>query len=104
MASGKRRIINLYYRGDICHLQSVPCPVAGWGLVAMTTSLVLKVAHADLRDLTVRYPAIAMAFWRDTAVDGSIIAKWMANMGHQLVLQRLAHYCCETGIRLEDAG
>lgn len=104
MASGKRQIINLYYRGDMCDLQSVVCPIAGWGLVALTTSLVLKVAHSDLRDLAVRYPAIAMAFWRDTAVDGSIISKWMANMGRQPALQRLAHFYCETGIRLQDAG
>jgi len=104
MASGKRQIVNLNYRGDMCDLQSVVCPVAGWGLQAITTSLVISVAHADLRELAIRYPAIALAFWRDTTVDGSIIAKWAANLGRKSALQRLAHFYCETGIRLHDAG
>jgi CRP-like cAMP-binding protein len=103
MANGKRQIVNIYFRGDMCDLHSVPCPVAGWGLMAMTTSMVLKVTHADLRSLAIRYPAIAMAFWRDTTVDGSIIAKWTANLGRQPAAQRLAHFLCETGVRLDDA-
>jgi len=104
LASGKRQITSLYYRGDMCDLHSVTSPVAGWGLEAMTPSLVLKIAHSDLRELAVRYPAIAMAFWRDTTVDGSIIAKWAANLGRQPALPRLAHLFCEAGVRLEDAG
>ena len=103
-ATGKRQITSLYYRGDMCDLQSVTCPVAGWGLEAMTTSLVLKIPHADLRAVAARYPALAMAFWRDTTVDGAIIAKLAANLGRQSALQRVAHFFCETGIRLEDAG
>lgn len=103
-ATGKRQITSLYYRGDMCDLQSVTCPVAGWGLETVSTSLVLKIPHADLRALAVRYPALAMAFWRDTTVDGTIMAKWAANLGRQSALQRVAHFFCETGLRLEDAG
>ena len=34
----------------------------------------------QLRELCVKYPSIALAFWRDGTVDASVFAKWVGNL------------------------
>lgn len=104
MANGVRQITALYISGDMCDLHSVAAPVAGWGLQALTTTTVLRILHSDLRELAVRYPTIAFAFWRDMAVDASVLAKWVSNIRRNEARPRLAHLLCEIGVRSEHAG
>ena len=104
MADGQRQITALHIAGDLCDLHSVASPVAGWGLEALTTSTLLQVPHADLRAIARKFPAIAMAFWRDTIVDASILAKWVGNLGRKNTLSRVAHVYCEMAMRSEKAG
>ncbi|HET9354563.1 MAG TPA: helix-turn-helix domain-containing protein, partial [Sphingomicrobium sp.] len=48
--------------------------------------------------------AFTMAFWRDTVVDGSVLAKWNSALGRRSAKARLAHLLCEMGIRFETVG
>ncbi len=104
MRDGRRQIVAFHLRGDMCDLHSVPVPIAGWGLEAITTTTLLHIPHVDLWNLATTWPAIALAFWRDTTADGSILAKWAANLGRRDAQSRLAHLLCEMGIRSEQAG
>jgi CRP-like cAMP-binding protein len=104
MADGLRQFTSLYIAGDMCDLHSVVSPTAGWGLQAITNTTILRIFHADLRELAVRHPAIAFAFWRQTVVDASILAKWVSNVGRRDARSRLAHLFCELGLRMELAG
>lgn len=104
LASGHRQITALHIPGDMCDLHSVPVPHAGWGIGALTTTTILRVAHGPLRELTVRYPAIGFAFWRDTIADASILSKWISALGRRDAKSRLAHLICEMGMRMELAG
>ena len=45
-----------------------------------------------------------MAFWRDTVVDASVLAKWVSTLGRRAALARLAHLFCDLGVRYEEAG
>jgi CRP-like cAMP-binding protein len=56
-----------------------------------------------LRVLTDKYPNIAMAFWRDTVADASILAKWISVLGRRKAKARLAHLICGMGLRMEQA-
>jgi CRP-like cAMP-binding protein len=103
LLDGRRQTVALHIPGDMCDLHSVPVPTSGWGLEALTASTLLFVPHEELRAL-VRDPALALAFWRDTTVDGSILAKWVANLGRKQAAPRLAHLFCEIGVRMEQAG
>jgi CRP-like cAMP-binding protein len=103
LLDGRRQTVALYIPGEMCDLHSVPVPTSGWGLEALTASTLLFVPHEELRAL-VRDPALALAFWRDTTVDGSILAKWVANLGRKQAAPRLAHLFCEIGVRMEQAG
>lgn len=103
MADGRRQIVAFHLPGDMCDLHSVPAPTSGWGLEALSGSTLLFIPHGALGKLA-HEPAIAMAFWRDTVTDGSILAKWAANLGRKQAVPRLAHLFCEMGIRMEQVG
>ncbi len=98
MADGRRQIVAFHLPGDMCDLHSVPAPTSGWGLEALSGSTLLLLPHAGLRKMA-QDPGLAMAFWRDTVTDGSILAKWAANVGRKQAVPRLAHLFCEIGIR-----
>ncbi len=104
LANGQRQFTALHISGDMCDLHSVPAPVAGWGIQALTRTTYLRVPHEALRGLIARHPAIALAFWRDTIVDASILSKWISALGRRSAEARLAHLLCEVAIRLEQSG
>ena len=104
MRDGSRQVTAIYIPGDMCDLYSVVAPTTGWGLTSLGASTVLKIAHADLRQLALDHPNLAMAFWRDTVFDASILAKWVSNAGRKDALARIAHFLCEMGIRMERAS
>jgi CRP-like cAMP-binding protein len=103
LLDGRRQTVALYIPGDMCDLHSVPVPRTGWGMEALTTSKVAFVPHQALRALA-HDLNLALAFWRDTAVDASILAKWVANLGRKSAPPRLAHLFCELGIKMEQSG
>jgi CRP-like cAMP-binding protein len=103
MADGRRQIVAFYIPGDMCDLHSVPVPTSGWGLEALSGATLLFIPHSALRKVA-SDPVIAMAFWRDTVVDGSILAKWAANLGRKQAIAHLAHLFCEMGMRIEQVG
>lgn len=104
MRDGSRQISAFHIAGDMCDLHSVVAPITGWGITALSTALICHVPHEDLRNIALAYPNLATAFWRDTAADGSILAKWVANLGQKDARARMAHLLCEMGMRMERAG
>ena len=68
LPDGRRQILAYMLPGDMCDLHSVPVPRTGWGMEALTVSKVAFVPHEALRSLA-HDLNLALAFWRDTAVD-----------------------------------
>ena len=104
LANGHRQITALHIAGDFCDLHSLAVPETGWGMESLTDSVVRQVPHEALRKLVTGSPAIAIAFWRDTVVDSSLLAKWASALGRRSAKSRLAHLLCEMGTRVEHAG
>lgn len=104
MRDGRRQVTALHIPGDMCDLHSVVQPRTAWSITSMTATTVLHVPHVDLRQIAIHYPAIAMAFWRDTAADAAVLAKWVGNLGRKDAQARLAHLFCEIGYRMELIG
>lgn len=104
MLDGSRQITAIHIPGDMCDLHSVVLPKASWSITALTRTVTLKIPHDDLRSLARDRPNVAMAFWRDTALDAAIIGKWYGNLGRKSSVSRLAHLFCEMGLRMEMAG
>ncbi len=101
---GDRQITALHVEGDMADLHSVVLPKTSWGLHALTASRIGKVPHGALIAAANRYPVLARAFWRDCAVDASIIATWSVSLGRRNALARLAHLVCELKCREEAVG
>lgn len=104
LANGHRQITALHIIGDFCDLHSLAVPETGWGIESLTDSVVRLVPHEALNALVEKSPAFAMAFWRDTVVDSSVLAKWNSALGRRSAKARLAHLLCEMGLRFEHAG
>ena len=104
MRDGRRQITALHLPGDMCDLHSVVLPRARWSLTAVSRVQLLRIPHEEIKSLADASPRLGMAFWRDTAVNAAIIAKWFANLGRKDAGSRMAHLFCEMGIRLEVAG
>jgi len=103
-AEGRRQITAFYLPGDMCDLHSLPSPHTGWGICALVPMTILRIPHAELHALVSRYNTLALALWRDSVVDASILAKWLAIFAHKSAEASLAHLLCEMGIRMEAVG
>jgi CRP-like cAMP-binding protein len=96
---GYRQIVAVFIRGDMVDLNSVPVPEAASNLQTLVTTTILQVPHAALRDLAIRYPNLAFAFWRESVIDASILMEWVMNVGQRDARGRMAHFLCEIGYR-----
>jgi len=103
-AKGDRQITALHIEGDMADLHSVVLPKTSWGLHALTASRIGKIPHGALIAVANQYPVLARAFWRDCAVDASIIANWSVSLGRRDAQARVAHLICELKCREEAVG
>jgi CRP-like cAMP-binding protein len=103
MRDGRRQITAFHIAGDMCDLHSAVAPTPGWGITALGEATILQIAHADLLKSAVDFPNLALAYWRDTTADASILSKWIANIGRASAEPRVAHLLCELAIRVENA-
>ena len=101
-SEGDRQITALHVPGDMADLHSIVRPVGTSAIQALSTTTVLRISHAELRKLAVRFPAVAEAFWRDCMVDAAVMSQWVVNVGRRDALTRLAHLLCEVGVRIGD--
>lgn len=103
-ADGSRRTAAYYVPGDMCDLHSVAVPVARWNITALTDCKIYEVPHDALRRAFESHNDLAMAYWRDTIADASILAKTVTALSGTEARQRVAHVLCEFGIRIQAAG
>lgn len=104
LGNGGRQILSIHMRGDFIDLQNSLLGVADHGVQTLTTAEVAFIPREAILKLAFDRPAIGMALWKDTLVDGSIFREWIANVGRRDARTRLAHLLCEFALRLEAAG
>ncbi|MDO7841920.1 Crp/Fnr family transcriptional regulator [Sphingomonas immobilis] len=97
--SGERQITALHIPGDMADLHSVALPKAATALQSIGECTIYRVAHANIRDLARRHPALAEAFWRDCVVDAAILSEWALVLGRLSADARVAHLLAELSCR-----
>lgn len=85
-------------------LQNSFLGVADHSVQVLTDSDIAYISAEAIKKLAFDRPAVGMALWIDTLVDGSIFREWIANVGRRNAQTRIAHLLCEFSLRLEVAG
>lgn len=98
---GRRPILAVHIPGDLPDLQSLHLPDPDFSMVALTQATVAFVPHAKIRKLTVAFPNLSAALWREALIAAAIHRAWMAGLGRRDARGRLAHLLCELYLRLE---
>ena len=104
VGNGGRQILSVHMSGDVVDLQNSLLRIADHDVQALTEAVVAFIPAGAIRELAFSRPAVGMAMWYDTLVDGSVHREWTANVGRRDSRTRMAHLLCEFGVRLHDAG
>jgi CRP-like cAMP-binding protein len=101
--SGRRQIMSIHMKGDIVDLQNSLLGVADHNVQMLSAGDVALIPVDAMREIAFNRPAVGMAMWYETLVEGSIFREWILNIGRRDALTRIAHLLCEFALRLEIA-
>src|SRR6476660_90142 len=101
--NGGRQILSIHMKGDIVDLQNSLLGIADHNVQMLTPGEVAMIPVEQVRELAFRHPAVGMAMWCETLVEGSIFREWVLNSGRRDARTRIAHLLCEFAMRLEVA-
>ncbi|UWU72284.1 Crp/Fnr family transcriptional regulator [Bradyrhizobium sp. NC92] len=90
--------------GDMPCLHTLLVSPTDADLVGLGPTIVGTVAHSQLRQLLDSSIHLTRAFWRETLVDAAISRQWIARLGAQAALPKVAHLICELAARLAVVG
>jgi CRP-like cAMP-binding protein len=101
--NGGRQILSIHMKGDIVDLQNSLLGTADHNVQMLTTGEVAMIPVDAMRELALQHPAVGMAMWYETLVEGSIFREWVLNIGRRDARTRIAHLLCEFALRLQVA-
>jgi CRP-like cAMP-binding protein len=101
---GARQILAIHMDGDMVDLQNSLLGTADHNVQALGRAEVAFIPREAIRRIAFERPAIGMAMWLDTLVDGSVFREWLANVGRRDARTRIAHLLCEFALRMDAAG
>ncbi|MDB5691800.1 MAG: Crp/Fnr family transcriptional regulator [Alphaproteobacteria bacterium] len=104
VANGSRQIVSVHMMGDMVNLQNSLLKTADHSVQALTDAEVAFIPGKAIVALAAARPAIAIAMWLDTLIDGAVFREWIANVGRRDAKARTAHVLCEFALRQERAG
>jgi CRP-like cAMP-binding protein len=101
--NGSRQILSIHMKGDLIDLQNSLLGTADHNVQMMTDGALALIPAQAVVDLAFRMPAIGMAMWYETLVEGSIFREWILNVGRRDAFTAIAHLLCEFALRAEAA-
>ena len=102
--NGGRQIVSIHMRGDIVDLQNSLLGTADHNVQMLTAGDVAMIPIEAILEIASARPAIGIALWIETLVDGAIFREWVLNVGRRDARTRIAHLLCELALRMEGAG
>lgn len=103
-ANGARQIVSYHIGGDLPDLQSCYLGRLDHNFSALTFGTVAFIPHHALKSLMTDNPELAVKFWREAFIDGSVSREWLCNIGRRSADVRIAHLICELFVRHRAAG
>jgi len=102
--TGGRQIFSIHMKGDLIDLHNSILRRADHNVQALTDIDVALIPVQAIKTLAAAYPAIGLAMWHETLIDGAIFREWTLNIGRRDARARMAHLLCEFAVRLSVAG
>jgi CRP-like cAMP-binding protein len=103
-AGGKRQILSVHMRGDVIDMHNSLLGMADHNIQMLTAGDVAMIPVEAMVEIAAARPAVGLALWLETLVDGAIFREWIVNVGRRDARTRVAHLLCEFSLRLEIAG
>ena len=82
-------------KGDLIDLQNSLLGTADHNVQMMTDGTLALIPIQSIVDIAFRFPAVGMAMWYETLVEGSIFREWILNVGRRDAFTAIAHLLCE---------
>lgn len=100
---GSRQIYTFQYPGDFCDLHRYVLPRLDQTatVTALTHCSIGIIRHEDLDQMLSQSPKLALAFWRASMLEASILRERLLNISRRAALPRIASIICEQLYRLE---
>lgn len=102
--NGLRQLVAIHVPGDFVDLHGFPLKVLDHDVASMTAVTVALVPHRELEAIEREMPDMARKLWFATLIDAAIHRAWLFRLGRLDALGRVAHFLCETNVRLASAG
>lgn len=104
VGNGTRQIVSVHMTGDMVNMHNSLLKRADHNVEAITDADIALIPAKSILAVAIARPAVAMAMWLDTLIDGSVFREWIANVGRRDARAKTAHILCEFGVRQEKAG
>lgn len=104
IVADRSQIVAFHVPGDMPCLHTLLVSPMDADLVGLGPTIVGTVAHSQLHQLLDGSIHLTRAFWRETLIDAAISRQWIARLGAQAALHKVAHLICELAARLEVIG
>lgn len=101
---GLRQLVAVHFPGDFVDLHSFPLKELDHDVATMTAATVAIVPHSALDVLVMTFPMLMRKLWFATLMDAAIHRAWLFRLGRLDAVGRVAHFLCETNVRLISAG
>lgn len=101
---GLRQLVAIHLPGDFIDLHSFPLHSLDHDVASLTSATVAIVPHAELEAIAEDMPGFTRKLWYATLLDAAIHRAWLFRLGRLDALGRVAHFICETSVRLFAAG
>ncbi len=104
LEDGRRQIVGLILPGDVCDAHNYVLRRTDHGIHALTRMRVAEVTRERLEPALDHSTRLCRAFWWMELVGAAIQREWTLNLGQRSAFERIAHFLCETFVRLEALG
>ncbi|WP_286134610.1 Crp/Fnr family transcriptional regulator [Methylobacterium sp. Leaf123] len=103
LPDGTRRILALYFPGDLCTAECGAADQLPGAIEALSPCTVADIPSGTIDSLIRSHPGIERALWWLTLVELGIAQQWLINAGWEAE-RRIAHLVCEVRARSQAAG
>lgn len=101
---GGRQILGLHVPGDFLDLHAFPLKRLDHDVAAVGDARIAVVPHRTLKRIVAERPDLTRILWYSTLIDAAMHREWIFRLGRLDALGRIAHFLCETELRLRFVG